>query len=82
MHVMEITIEASFIKSTNSYTTVVALTFNLQEEPYNIYIPGRTTAKGASVVIHSTLMAERGHMEFTLIGFFNLGSFKSFFHQT
>ena len=33
--------EASFIKSRNSKTAAVILTFNLQEQPYNIYIPGQ-----------------------------------------
>ena len=35
-----IAIEESFIKSKNSNVTAVLLTFNLQEQPYTLYIPG------------------------------------------
>ena len=44
--------------------------------------PGSTRAKDASVVIYSTLVIERGDKEFSVTGFFNLGSIKSLFHQT
>ena len=40
------------------------------------------TVIGASMVIHSTLVAERGDKEFSVTGFFILGSIKSIFHQT
>ena len=43
--------------------------------------PGRTTAKGASVVIHSTLVAETGDMEFSVTEMFNLDSTKTVFHK-
>ena len=39
--IRSVRIEASFIKSRNSKTTALLLTFNLQERPYNIYIPGK-----------------------------------------
>ena len=38
---IENAIETSFIKSKKSNATAVLLTFNLQEQPYNLYIPGR-----------------------------------------
>ena len=34
-------VEASFINSKNSKATPVLITFNLQEQPYTIYIPGQ-----------------------------------------
>jgi len=42
--------------------------------------PGSTSPEGAQVVIHSTLVAERGD-EFSVTGFSNLGSIGSVFHQ-
>ena len=44
--------------------------------------PGRTTAKGTSVVIHSTLVAETGDMEFLVTEMFDLGSIKTVIHKT
>ena len=38
---IENAVEASFFRSRNSNTTAVLFTFNLQENPYNIYIPGQ-----------------------------------------
>ena len=38
---IEIAVGESFIKSWNLSTKAVLLTFNLQEQPYNIYIPGQ-----------------------------------------
>ena len=50
--------------------------------PFPQPTPGRTSLKGAQVVIHSTLATERGDKEFSVTGFFNIGSIKSIFHQT
>ena len=55
------------------------------EETHTCWIregPGCSTTKEASVVIHSTLVYERRDKEFSVTGFFNLGSIKSIFHQT
>ena len=37
--IIENAIEASFIKSKNSNASAVILTYNLQEQPYTLYIP-------------------------------------------
>ena len=44
--------------------------------------PGRTTAKSASVVIHSKLVAGRSDKDFSVTELFNQSSIKYIFPQT